>query len=194
MPIETQSSFTGEIGAFDLSDPANPQLVGRVDTGLELLNMMTLDGETLYVLGGIEPKQLVIIDITMPTQPALLSTMTLTENASRLTLVGNMLYITCENPICQTLTLVDVSDGQRPSILNQWQLPFDVVDAVTVSQQVYFTANNNIVWAVDASQPARPKVIGSIDLPGWYGRITAAESTLYVSASDAGLYELTITP
>ena len=53
MPIEPQFSFTGEIGAFDLSYPANPQLIGRVDTGLELLDMMALGDGTLYLLGDI---------------------------------------------------------------------------------------------------------------------------------------------
>ncbi len=177
MPIEPQFSFTGEIGAFDLSDPANPQLIGRVDTGLELLDMMALGNGTLYLLGDIEPRKLVILDISVPNDPKLLSTLSLTENASRLTLVGNLLYITCEQSNCQTLTVVDVSDAERPFLLNQWQLPFDVSDAVAVGQQVYFTSSNNIVWAVDASQPAQPKVIGSIDLPGWYGRLTAANNT-----------------
>lgn len=194
MPMQTQYSFTGKLGTFDLQNPANPQLVSTINTGLKTFETMVAGDGYLYLLEGYEQLNLAIIDISQPLEPKLVSNITLPEDATRLAVVGNTLYAMCDGDRCQSLTIIDVADVERPSILNQWHLPFGVVDSVSIGQRLYTISSDNTVQALDVSQPDQPRVIGAIALPGWYGRITADANTVYVSASANGLYVLTTTP
>lgn len=194
LPGQNQYSFNGDLGVFDLQDPANPRLVNTVATGLQTFDAMIAGDGYLYLLEGYEQRNLAIIDIHQPLEPRLVSNFLLPDDASHLAVVGNVLYALCNGERCHSMTVIDVVDAERPSILNQWQLPFAVADVLTVGQQIYILADDNTLRALDVSQPDQPKVIGLVDLPGWYGRLTAANNTLYVSASGAGLYVITTTP
>ncbi|MAT96621.1 MAG: hypothetical protein CL608_05710 [Anaerolineaceae bacterium] len=194
MPMASQYVFSGNLGTFDLQDPSNPQLISSVNTGLQTLETIVVGDGYLYLLEGYEQLKLAIIDISQPLEPKLVSNITLPEDASRLAVVGSTLYAMCAGDRCQSLTVIDVADAERPSILNQWQLPFGVVDSVTIGQRLYTISSDNTVRALDVSQPEQPKVIGAIALPGSYGRLTADENTLYVSAGANGLYMLTTSP
>ena len=165
-----------------------------MNTGLKTFDTMVAGNGYLYLLEGYDQLTLAIIDISQPLEPKLVSNITLPEDATRLAVAGSTLYAMCDGYRCQSMTAIDVTDAERPSILNQWHFPFGVVDSATVGQRLYTISRDNTVQALDVSQPDQPKVIGSMALPGSYGRITAAENTLYVSASSAGLYVLTTSP
>ncbi|MBK8902213.1 MAG: hypothetical protein IPM53_13590 [Anaerolineaceae bacterium] len=194
MPLQNQYMFSGNLGVFDLQDPSNPQLVNTVQTGLQTFDTMVLGDGYLYLLEGYEQLNLAIVDIHQPLEPRLVSNLALPDDASHLAVVDNVLYALCSGDRCNSLTVIDVADGERPSIINQWQLPFTVADTLTVGQQIYVLADDNTLRVLDASQPDQPTVIGLLDLPGWYGRLTAANNTLYVSASMAGLFMVTTPP
>ena len=194
IPLQTQFSFNGFLGVYDLQDPTSPQLVSTVNTGLKTFDTMVAGDGYLYLLEGYEQLTLAIINISQPLEPKLVSSIALPEDATHLAVVGSMLYAMCDGSRCHSLTMVDVADAERPYIINQWQMPFGVVDSVTVGQRLYTISSDNTVRALDVSQPNQPKVIGSIALPGGNGRLTAVENTLYVSASPAGLFILTAAP
>ncbi|MCA9956368.1 MAG: hypothetical protein KC434_16685, partial [Anaerolineales bacterium] len=194
MPVQDRFEFTGELGAFDLQDPANPQLAGTVFTGLTSFATLLHEGNTLYLLGASEPQELVIIDISTPLAPELVSTMTLTQNVRQIAVVGDMIYATCEITVCDSLTVIDVTDKERPFISSQWQIPYDGVAAATADNRIYFLSSNNTIWALDVNDPANPKMVGNHTLPGWYSNIKLAGNTLYVSAGFAGLMVVTINP
>ncbi|MCB9006715.1 MAG: hypothetical protein H6656_05000 [Ardenticatenaceae bacterium] len=195
MPMQNQYSFTGNLGVFNLQDPTNPQRVGLVQTGLSTVEALVASDGFLYLLGGYEPRTVVIIDIRQPLEPQKVSSITLPAAATRLAVAGQAVYAMCDGYNCHSMMVIDVADAERPYLINQWQLPFiDVVDSVTVGQRLYIISRDNTVRALDVSKPDQPKVIGSIGLPGWYGRLTAVENTLFVSAGSGGLYILSATP
>ncbi len=194
MPLHSYSTFNGQLGVFDLQDPANPQLINRLETGLQTFETMVAGDGYLYLLEGYEQRNLAIIDIQQPLEPRLVSNFLLPDDASHLAVVGDALFALCSGDRCRSMTVIDVADKERPSIINQWQLPFAVADTLTVGQRITILADDNALRVLDASQSDQPRVIGLVDLPGWYGRLTTANNTLYVSASGAGLFAITTPP
>ena len=194
MPLQEQYAFRGNLGAFDLQDPAKPQRVGQVNTGLDSVEALVATDDHIYLLGGYEQRTLVVLDISQPQEPKLMGSIVVPADATRLTVIGSTVFALCDGYSCQSLTAIDVTDAERPSLINQWNLPFDVIDSATVGQQLYTISRDNTVRALDVSQPDQPKVVGSITLPGSYGRLRAFGDTLYVSAGSNGLYTLTTTP
>ncbi|MCC6607704.1 MAG: hypothetical protein IT327_31140 [Anaerolineae bacterium] len=194
LPLQNQYSFNGDLGVFDLQDPANPQLVNSVPTGLQTFDAMVAGDGYLYLLEGYEQRNLAIIDIQQPLEPRLVSNFLLPDDASHLAVVDDALFALCSGDRCGSMTVIDVADKERPSIINQWQLPFAVADVLAVGQQIYILADDNTLRVLDASQPDQPKLIGLVDLPGWYGRLATTNNTLYVSASGAGLFAITTSP
>lgn len=197
MPVSEQFAalqFSGELGAFDLQDPTNPQLANTIYTDLTSFGMLLHYEGYLYLLGNNEPEELVIIDISTPLAPELVSTITLPHRTRQLAVVGNKAYAVCENAVCDSLTIIDVTDKERPFISSQWQITYDAVAAATSENRVYFLSSDHTVWALDVSNAAHPKIVGTIELPGWYGDIELQGNTLYMSAHFAGLMVVTITP
>ena len=118
----------------------------------------------------------------------------MSEDATRLAVVGSTLYATCEGWECSSLTVIDAADPERPFITSQWQLPDGVTAAVGAQNRVYLLSRDNMIWAMDVSNPASPKIIGSTSRPGWFGQLSVVDNTLYLSANSAGLIVLTVDP
>ncbi|WP_420644805.1 LVIVD repeat-containing protein [Candidatus Leptofilum sp.] len=194
MPVQDRYEFVGELGAFDLQDPTNPQLAGTVFTGLNSFSTLLHEGNTLYLLGASEPRELVIINISSPLAPQLVSRLTLLQKARQIAVVNDMVYAACEGTECNSLTVIDVTDKERPFIASQWELPYGVGTAVTEENRIYYLSGNNTLWGLDVSDPVNPKMVGTLSLPGWYSNIELEGSTLYVSAGFAGLMIVNIVP
>lgn len=195
LPVQEQFAFTGSLGAFDLQDPTNPQMISTFKSGLDSFESLVHADGYLYVLGGYEPRSVVIVDVRQPLAPVVVSTFSFPDQVSRLAVIGQTLYAMCDGYRCQSFTAVDISDVERPLLINEWFVPFDVLDSATDGSYLYTISANNIVRALDIRQPDQPRIVGTIDLPGGSpSLLTIIDNSLYVSAGPAGLMRLTMGP
>jgi len=110
---------------------------------------------------------LVIVDISDPSAPTLLSRLYTEGIPNGLQVAGNYAYIAGgggPNTLGCYLTVVDVSDPSAPEIVaNLEPGPYSTADLTVVGDYVYLAANGSGLWIVGVSDPTDPQLIGVYD-------------------------------
>jgi hypothetical protein len=176
----------GVVGVIDLNDPANPVLAAALEIGGSQVLGLTSSGDTLYALSLGSTNRIHLFDISDPLDPQPSSMLALPENASRLAVAGDVLFVSCDGYSCQNLTLIDVTDPHHPIVTDSWSLPFGVQDMITGEKGVIFlVTSDDGTWVLDASEPDRLHLSGRLPMAG---RLKISGDMIYVPAGDAGLY------
>lgn len=175
---------------FDVSNPQAPLLLGKADTGSEAGDFdidVKIAGTIAYVAGG--NRGLILVDISNPSQPAVLRVIRNITPGFRLTphqitVDGNQVFgadgfygfwiVDVTNPAAPVLV------GQAPSIEPAYSLE--------VSGTYAYLGGNGGVRVIDISNPA---LQSEVDIRGATGgQVTdlhLAGTTLYAAAGDSGL-------
>ncbi len=191
-PVIHDDSVAG-IGALDISDPANPTLAGTVETGAQQILNLTLGDDTLYALSRNEESRITLYDVGQPLAPEQIAALTMPEFVSRLAVVGDTLYATCDFHNCQSVYAVDVSDKQNPDITTRWTIPFGVRDMVTDDQgTIYLNTSEQRIWSMDSSDPAQLRLTGVQQLPGEFAKLKIEGNQMYAATYDGGLYQIQV--
>lgn len=186
-------TWVGAVGAIDISDPADPHLAGVIETGQSQVMSLALASDRLYVLSQGEASQVHIYDVSQKLEPVLLGMVPMQEYVSRLAIVGDRLYASCDKWNCSSLYAIDVGDPADPRIVVKWPLPFGVQDMVVGDQGlIYMITLDEGIWVLDASDPNNVRLAGRGQLPGSYVRLKVIDSQIYAAAYDAGLYVIQV--
>lgn len=192
LPI-IDGSLIGGVGAVDLSDPANPQLVSTVSTGDYTVMHMAAGSDYLYVLGQGETFNIHIIDISDPLALELVGKVAMPESTNRLGLIGDTLYAACDGFNCQSLYIVDVTDPTSAEITGRWQMNVGAADLVPVGGDLLLMPTfEEGIFLLDVSDLDSPSLTGRIHLPGEGVRVKVQDGLVYATAFDGGLYVLSI--
>jgi hypothetical protein len=102
---------------YDATDLSNPIEIGSVQLPAPFDNFsvyVRISNGIAYLC--LDNQGLVIVDITDPTQPLLLSTTRLAEDTQNMDIVGTTLYLSTDNG----LFILDVSNLQSPAVLGHY--------------------------------------------------------------------------
>ncbi len=148
-----------QFGVVDVSDPATPVLVGDFDVYCPVDQAMT--GNYAYVcrdgcLGGT-----VLLDISNPEEPALVSTIGSLGNTKRMLASEDRLY-TLEASGA-SFRIYDISDPASPILLGHESIAS--ATALDVVGNLAFLASNSGLFILDVSNPADPEIVGQSDGP-----------------------------
>lgn len=188
---------------LDITNPAQPAIVRTVAL-TDLPIKVRAFGNLLLVADNAAG--LLIYDISNPQSPALLSTMPNFTLVEDVIVQGTTAYVAAD---VDGLGIVDISSPSQPVLLSKTGLgrsyPFDTStplnEALTVSLAgglVYVgTLNDNgIVFGLDCSNPAVPRIISMIAygdvVETWSGTLLFNGSELFVGgALNGGVYPVT---
>ncbi len=103
--------FEDGMGIFDISDPYNPVLISETPTGDGANDVVVGDG---IAYAGDGSSELVILDVSDPFTPSMLTTLAIPGVPEDLELDGNTLYVANG----KNMLAVDVSDPGNPDIVD----------------------------------------------------------------------------
>ncbi|MEO5927691.1 MAG: hypothetical protein ABIO72_03135 [Patescibacteria group bacterium] len=180
---------------FDITNSTQPVKVASVTTclGVTYQNNLMVVGNYAYVLCDYNPgpSRMQIFDVSAPTAPALLSTISLGSsiNLTSIAVNGQYAYVTVETD--GTLRTIDISDPANPAIIGSTALPGASSSAwdVKVSGRYAYVVGPNAdeFWVLDLVDPAVPVVVGDTVSPlGSASPITLAVRGRYAYTMNSG--------
>jgi hypothetical protein len=185
--------LTGGIGAVDLSDPTDPVLAATAEVGQPTILNLTLGGDTLYALSQGERSQVTLYDVSQPLAPEQIAALTIPDFVSRLAVVDDTLYATCDGHNCQAIYAIDVSVREEPKTISRWTIPFGVRDMATDEHgAIYLITSEQRIVSLDGSDPAQLRQTGTLQLPGEFTRLKIEGDQIYAAAFEAGLYQIQV--
>jgi len=167
---------TAGFGVLDLSDPANPDLLGTTFIPGWLRDVV-VDGSIAYVsliAGGLR-----VVDISDPSAPALMASFDSLGSRLDVDPDRDLLFLVNQT----VLEVVDVSDPSAPVLVASHGL--GAVDVVCVGD--HLVAVDGALTVIDVTDPAAPSVVGSVDIPGSGSDLTVVDGIATVASGFGGL-------
>ncbi len=157
--------------------PCPPETVGSLGgrpIEMEIVN------DLAFVANGFGGMS--IIDISDPTRPEVLSTLTTKEFVWQVTVLDDTALLASGS---EGLLLVDVSDPARVSVIGNVGVPFgeEVLAVTTDGDYAYLAvgATPDAIYVADITDPADASIVGSVELNGAPTDIEYANGYVYVS-------------
>jgi prepilin-type N-terminal cleavage/methylation domain-containing protein len=159
----SSSSDTQELQVVNISNPASPSAVGSYNA------LGSANATSIFVANNIAyltrqynstvptDPELVLINVTTPTSPALLGSLNLNGNSNDIYVSGNYAYIASSDNT-QDLQVVDVGVPSTPTLASTLDLA-NTNDAITIigsGTKVYVGKNDGFVFDVTISNPLAP--------------------------------------
>lgn len=187
---------------LDLSDPAHPrQLAELPDVGQPALRV---EGDRGYAFLAAGPDGLLIIDVSVPTEPALVASLDTAGHTWDLALAGTVAYLADD---VAGIVAVDVADPLNPFKIGQLDTPGHA-RAVRVAGHLLFVADGSRglppvppdpggflgrsdgeegLRIIDISDPTMPFERAAVGTEGYALMLTIDGQTAYVGAAGAGM-------
>jgi hypothetical protein len=171
---------------IDLRNPDAIEELGSLNLGVPIMTA-TASATTVYL--GTRTG-LMIVDISTPSQPQLISTLALDQvPISHIALAGQLAYVASTTH----LSMIDVANPADPYRLSTYELaaqPYDL--AADSIGHVYVAEGETGVELVDIKNPAAPVQVGLYDSPGSAMGLAIQSDLLYLADGANGLSVLRI--
>jgi hypothetical protein len=177
--VAVVGSLAAVVGAsglqvVDVSDAFNPDPIGALSGEMGGVAMV---GQYAYVLlwvtGNPGHYDLAVIDLRVPTAPAMLGRVTVGAGGG-LKVVGSLAYVAAGST---GLLIVDVSNPSAPWIVRTVDTPSGAM-GVAVANGYAYVADNTSVQIIRVTDPSNPVVVGSLATAA--NEVVVAGTRLYV--------------
>lgn len=145
-------------------------------------NAVDLAGQYAYVAAG--QAGLLVVDLSDPTQPALVGSLLMAGNANDVQVAGNLAYVAAGSG---GLVIVDVSSPSSPQRLGFRATPGAATE-VAVSGDRAYVVDEGGLRIFDVGVPTAPTLLGGLDLPGRSRAVAAVDSLAVVGSTGAGIF------
>ncbi len=168
----TEGPATREFYVIDVTDAMNPIIKGSVSIGNDV-NCVQVVGNYAYLASDVDGKQMVIVDISNPTNPVIKSltdapgTMSAEvvwydQNTDR-AYIGRKTDSLTNTP---EVTVYNVANKSAPVLVGSMEVPVDVNTLITVGNLLFVMTLGDIEFrAYVATDPADLRYYGGIDFP-----------------------------
>ncbi len=169
----------------DVTDAANPVLLGRSPVAPGLAMGIAVQGGYAYVAGG--QGGVWIVDVSDPTSPTLAGRFEPSASwfTRRVAVSGNYAYVTSwvygSTPPGQAIQILNVSDPAHPILVASYSGSYTLEDGVYVDGDVLYYASGTL-HIVDVSDPAHPTLLGSYEPVEDAYDVRAADGYAFVAA------------
>ncbi len=181
--LNDYESSVGSIIVVDFSDPQDPQITteGVVDD-YSTVGAVATFGDHLFVGKG---RELVILDITTPSQPIEITRLDLGSGVNGIAADDGILYVAAAG---SGLRIIDVSNPANPVEISSLATP-GWATSVALDGQFLWIGDNLSVGVVDISDPFAPAMVGATGIPGWAHDIAVNQQRAVV-AGGTGYFTL----
>jgi hypothetical protein len=174
----------------DLSDPGRP-VVGYADDAKTWVGQrLDVVGQTLYLACSPlsdSPGYVQILDVTDPGQPVALGRYEgVSAPIAEIVASDSLVFIAAD----ASLIFVDVSLANAPTLIGRYdsqKLPSVHRGLAVAGNDVYIAAGTEGLWAVNVSDPAAPRIVGSYDTGGHAWNVALWDGYAYVADEQNGL-------
>jgi len=180
--------FTSGLGILDISDPANPALIGRKQIA-GMGEAIDVEGEYAYFVS--HRAGLNIIQVSDPANPILLGTyqISIPIYMTEVSVSGNYAYLACAD---SGLHIVDISDPEDPQLAGRYDAGRPISRIFVSDGLAYVPASSGTGSdIVNVSDPQNPIPIGNIPVctsdlcvAGDYAYIAGCNSMVIADVSD----------
>ncbi len=169
---------TNSLKIFDISDPVNLSLKGRLLTGaLDIF----VDGNYGYISGGV--RGFFIADISDKTNPSIVSSIS-TVKAFSAYKKGSYVYLAGGGS--RYMYIVDVSDILNPSVIFSFNVENSVYDVYVQDRYAFVAGAGSGLKILDISDPLNPSPVLDLDTDSAHG-IFVSDGYLYLADGNGGL-------
>lgn len=176
---------SSELLSVDISNPANPQVLGRyaLKDGIGIDDIQVV-GALAYILTASE-NGLLILNIEDPAHPALVGRFDTEAGPKSLQVIGTRAYILT---YFEGILVIDVHDPTAPTQLAAYA-PRGEAHGLTIVGERAFINDNYGLLALDIRRPAHPQVIGQYDTApsGFIANVAVVDNLAYVAAYMQGM-------
>jgi len=161
-----------DLRVIDLIDPSNPVEVGSASYGTQNDHIavdVILHGDLAFVLGKAG---VTLYDISQPTSPIERDTYPYSgyHNPAGLSVNGNRFVVCFDDLLSSTIYFVDFSDPESLQEIRAFTLVFggqhyNPTGLVWHGDYVYVSEHNDVLFTIDASDPANPQEV-SVEFGG----------------------------
>ncbi|MEI8103723.1 MAG: hypothetical protein WCG84_02335 [Candidatus Moraniibacteriota bacterium] len=177
------------IASGGLGNWASPTQVGLLDmTGTSDGLKIAISGNYAYVIRNVSGSQnFVVVDISTPTAPAVVGSLTLTGTPVKIAVSGNYAYVT-NTATNGELQIINVTTPASPALVGTYNSPAvasgrGIAVSGTVAYLGVTTTAANEFYAVNVSNPASPVLLGSLKLSGSVLDIAVSGNYAYIASS-----------
>jgi len=147
-----------DLRIIDISDPANPQVVGICPI---ICNFLDIEGQ--YVFAGTENYQVKIVDVSDPAQPEVVGQILAAGIPNHLEAIGDLLLIT-EDWSWWGAQIFDVSNPSSPYELSRIEYPEIPLCLAATENYAYISFlfgeyTSGGISTVDIANPSQPQVV-----------------------------------
>jgi hypothetical protein len=177
------------IQVIDVSNPVHMRDVAHVDIGGYAKEGIQVRGNVLYALrSSWETSELVLVDVTSPSQPSIVGRVQFPGMAWGLDIAGNQAFVGVDNGHKDNggLAVIDVSAPSKPSIIG-WYRCKKALGVHVVGKRAYVATWEEGVAIVDVSDPTNPTHIGQFQSPSAVYSVFVQDQIAYVAANRTGL-------
>ena len=167
---------------FDISNPIAPQLIGAVGG---LGDTVSLHVESSIVYIASHTAGLRVVDVSVPTSPNLIATVSLGGNvAMSVDVESGIAFVTDQE---YGLHCFDISNPSSPQHVGGIGTPglAQCVDVVEGLAYIADTITGLVV--IDVHDPSNLNILSSVEFPDYAKSVTVENNYAYVLAGDAGL-------
>lgn len=162
------ASAKPDLFVFDVSVPAEPQLIDSLDTGPNGINALAMGDGYLAAASSNDAREFMTIDISDPTNVTLVGFTNLSgeENAQAVTTKGALVFLGRDDGDTPEIYAYDLTVPATPSLLATFESSGEVND-FTASINYVFAATEdgaNDIRVFDVTDPIHPTEIATYDL------------------------------
>jgi hypothetical protein len=161
----------------DISNPSAPVVVGRVTPSGFIIQALAVAGNHAFVMAG----GLSIVDISDPSNPALVTTAGVTGGSSGLAISGDLAFVGGS-----AFSVVDITNLASPVVIGSYNWPDVVYDLELAGDHVFAGGSGSNFFVMDVSDPTNPVVVDNVNAVDVVRDLAVSGDYLYV-ATDATL-------
>ncbi|MGH2537124.1 MAG: LVIVD repeat-containing protein [Candidatus Promineifilaceae bacterium] len=170
---------TDEIGGLSLRGVFNPPGFGQAISAAQgIAYIATFD------------EGLVVVDVSEPAAPAVLSVLPLPDSANAVVLAGSTAFVATDSA---GLQVVDVSDPAQPAVIGAFDTPGAAAGMTLAGGLLYLADGVSGLRILDVTQPAQPAAVGAVDTTGLARDVALSGNYAFVADGEAGLTVVDVT-
>ncbi|MFN2283674.1 MAG: LVIVD repeat-containing protein [Anaerolineae bacterium] len=167
---------------LDVSDAANPLLVGQTDVLPDIVKDVVVASGYAYVAAG---PRMFVVNIASPAVPGIVGFCTAPDDVNGLAVSGSYAYLAVKNG---SLRIVNVSTPANPSEVGSRVVAASAeAQSVAVAGGFAYIVAGNTLYSVNVTTPSSPSPSGSLPFTQPLQDVVVLGSTAYLAAGSLGL-------